>query len=97
MYRECEAKRTEGKTRKNVFRATKFMFSLHALDPRAITAILLPLLTIFLRKGSFPMRDVPGASFAAASRPMLDLDCWNNGGGGRGYGDRGAEIAATVV
>lgn len=43
------------------------------------------------------MRDVPVASFAAAAKPMLNLDCWNNGGGRRGYGDRGAEIGAIVV
>lgn len=54
LYREYEAKRTERKTRKNVCRATKLMFKLHALEFRAITAILLPLLTMFLRKGSFP-------------------------------------------
>lgn len=43
------------------------------------------------------MSDVLGASFAAAAKPMLNLDCWNNGGGGRGYGYRGAEIGAIMV
>ena len=43
------------------------------------------------------MRDVPGASLGVAAKPMLNPDCWNNGGGCRRYGDRGVKIGAMGV